>query len=320
MRHNKFAVLEQLLAGEYCSGEALAQQLGVSRTSIANYIKQLQKLGLDIYKVKGRGYRLAQPLSLLDIDALQYAFPRQKIVRLDEVDSTNAWIQRNLKHCRHGQVVLAEYQSAGKGRRGRQWQTPFAGQLAMSLLWEFDKGIEAMSGLSLAVGLAVVETLSKLGHKDLSLKWPNDIYQGGRKLGGILIELQGHVDGLLQMVVGLGINVHVEESHAAQIDQPFTQLQHHELLDRNELARALITALNRIYIDFDHDGFAPLVARWQQFDAFCDQKVNLLFSNERVERGIARGIDEQGALLLEQDGKIKRFFGGEVSLRAAKSS
>ena len=312
-----YQLINALSLGEFCSGESLAQQLKVSRTTVASYIKQYSALGLDIYSVKGKGYRLAEPLSLLNVQALEQALPTNKPLVFDQVDSTNAWLMNNINSVEHGQVVLAEYQSAGRGRRGRAWQTPYAGQLCMSLLWRLQDGIEAAMGLSLAVGLAIVEALEATGVKDLGLKWPNDIYLGGKKLGGVLIELQGHANSEVSLVVGLGINVRVASLQAEKIDQAFAQLETSAKypINRTALAIAVVNSLSQMFEVFRLHGFAALQQRWNRYDIFAEQAVSLRFSEEREQKGKAKGVDKQGQLLLEIDGELKPFMAGEVSLR-----
>ncbi|GGB06872.1 bifunctional biotin--[acetyl-CoA-carboxylase] ligase/biotin operon repressor BirA [Agarivorans gilvus] len=317
MRANKpYQLLKHIADGQFYSGESLAQALGVSRTTIASYIKHYSELGLDIYKVKGKGYRLAKPLSLLDNEQLAASLAENSLQVFEQLDSTNAWLMQHQQQLDHGQVVLAEYQSAGRGRRGRQWQTPYAGQLCMSMLWRLQDGIEATMGLSLAVGLAVVESLEKLGYSGLALKWPNDIYMHGAKLGGVLIELQGQSDSEVSLVMGMGLNVRVEQQQASLIDQKFAQLElDGEVVDRNQLAVTLIQALNQMFEQFSSHGFAKLQQRWNHYDVFSGQQVSLHFSQDKQVSGIAKGVDQQGQLLLEIDGVEQRFMAGEVSLR-----
>ncbi|WP_163134079.1 bifunctional biotin--[acetyl-CoA-carboxylase] ligase/biotin operon repressor BirA [Agarivorans sp. Alg241-V36] len=312
-----YQLISWLSSGEFCSGESLAQQLEVSRTTVASYIKQYSALGVDIYSVKGKGYRLSEPLSLLDAKALEQSLPSNQPLVFDQVDSTNAWLMNNIDTVEHGQVVLAEYQSAGRGRRGRAWQTPYAGQLCMSLLWRLQDGIEAAMGLSLAVGLAIVEALEKAGFEDLGLKWPNDIYLGGKKLGGVLIELQGHANSEVSLVVGLGVNIRVASLQAEQIDQAFAQLETNakSTVNRTELAVAIVESLNQMFEIFSLQGFAALQQRWNRYDVFANKDVSLRFSEDRQLKGKAKGVDQQGQLLLEIDGQQQAFMAGEVSLR-----
>ncbi|MGY5450804.1 bifunctional biotin--[acetyl-CoA-carboxylase] ligase/biotin operon repressor BirA [Agarivorans sp. MS3-6] len=284
---------------------------------MASYIKQLGLLGLDIFKVKGKGYRLSEPLSLLDQNLIKQSLPDNNPLVFNKLDSTNAWLMRHLHDLQHGQLVLAEYQSLGRGRRGRDWQTPYAGQLCMSLLWHLEDGIEAAMGLSLAVGLAIVEALQECGYQQLGLKWPNDIYQNGKKLGGVLIEIQGHANSKLSLVVGLGINVRVAKLHADKIDQSFSQLETEQspAADRSALSVAVVRSLNTMFEVFREQGFAGLQQRWNQYDVFFNKPVCLRFSEHKLVSGVAKGVDASGQLLLENDGLVRTYMAGEVSLR-----
>ncbi|GDY27231.1 bifunctional ligase/repressor BirA [Agarivorans sp. Toyoura001] len=318
MRENKpYKLIQALASGQFCSGEQLAQLLGVSRTTVASYLNKYTQLGLDIYKVKGKGYRLAAPISLLDLERLTLTLPENSPVVIEQVDSTNAWLMKKLDQLPHGQVVFAEFQSAGRGRRGRTWQTPYAGQLCMSLLWRLQDGIEAAMGLSLAVGLAVVEALEQAGYFNLGLKWPNDIYLDGKKLGGVLIELQGHANSEVSLVVGVGVNVRVDDERAKHIDQLFTQLENDpsQILDRSQLACLIVQSLNQMYAVFREQGFSALQERWNRYDVFKNQPVSLRFSEDKVLFGLAKGVDQQGQLILETDAGEQVYMAGEVSLR-----
>lgn len=317
MRANRsYQLLQHIADGRFYSGESLAQALGVSRTTIASYIKHYSDLGLDIFKVKGKGYSLAKPLSLLDAEQLTANLPANQPQVFEQLDSTNAWLMTHQQQLAHGQVVLAEYQSAGRGRRGRQWQTPYAGQLCLSILWRLQDGIEATMGLSLAVGLAIVESLESLGYSGLGLKWPNDIYMNGAKLAGVLIELQGQSDSEVSLVMGMGLNVRVAQQQASLIDQAYAQLENDGItLNRTELAIALIQSLTTMFEQFKQQGFAVLQTRWNHYDVFNQQKVSLRFSQDKQISGLAKGVDAQGQLLLEIDGVEHSFMAGEVSVR-----
>ncbi|WP_432460776.1 bifunctional biotin--[acetyl-CoA-carboxylase] ligase/biotin operon repressor BirA [Agarivorans sp. QJM3NY_25] len=312
-----YRLIQYLANGEFCSGERLAQLLAVSRTTVATYVKQFGQLGLDIFSVKGKGYRLVQPLSLLDIDRLQAELSAHSPKLLHQVDSTNAWLNRHQAELSHGQLVMTEYQSAGRGRRGRAWQTPYAGQLCMSLLWCLQDGIEAAMGLSLAVGLAIVEALEAEGYRDLGLKWPNDIYLGSAKLGGVLIEMQGQANSTVNLVIGLGVNVRVTESKGLLIDQAFAQLEvaGEPTVDRTALTIAIVHSLNQMFDIFKEQGFVALQQRWNRYDIFRDKNVTLHFSEHKQVSGIAKGVDRQGQLLVEQESGLQAYMAGEVSLR-----
>jgi BirA family biotin operon repressor/biotin-[acetyl-CoA-carboxylase] ligase len=318
--NEKGNVLLQLLAdGEFHSGEKIGKLLGVSRTSVNNYIKGLQEIGLDIYKVTGKGYRSAVPIELLDSDRINQLIKNKRVHVEQILDSTNQWLLDRIPNLENGQACISEYQLAGRGRRGRTWVSPFASHLYFSYYWCFDSGIDKVSGLSLLVGIATVNALEKIGVYGVSLKWPNDLYYQGKKLAGILIELNAQATGACHCVIGIGINVRMPPEQAKLIDQPWVDLSQisSENVDRNLLSATLINELQQLLPQYEQTGLQPFLARWFELDCFLNQQVNLLIA-DNVKAGICRGINEQGALLLECDGKIDEYVGGEISLRLAE--
>lgn len=318
------AVIRQLADGRFHSGEELGALLGISRAGVWKRLQKLTRLGLAIESVRGKGYRIAGGLTLLDESAIRAAVGARLQaldIHIHEVTrSTNAdALALSAGGLAQPVAVLAEYQSAGRGRRGRGWQSPYGSNLYLSLACQFAGGAAALEGLSLAVGVAVAEVLAAMGlGEQVQLKWPNDLWVGGRKVGGILIELAGEVDGHCVPVIGIGVNCAMPQEAARDIDQPWTDLAR-ELgasVDRNYLAGALLAALQDMLAIFREQGFAGLHARWQALDGCIGKPVQLLLGERRV-RGVARGVSRQGALLLEIDGAIERFHGGEVSLRLA---
>jgi len=311
-------LLKLLADGQFHSGEKIGQLLGVSRTSVNNYIKALQEIGLDIYKVPGRGYQSASVIELLD-EAKICTLSGNKQVNVEQIlDSTNQWLLDKIPNLENGQACIAEYQLAGRGRRGRTWVSPFASHLYFSFYWRFDAGIDKVSGLSLLVGIAAVNALEKIGLQGVSLKWPNDLYYQGKKLAGILIELNAQATEACHSVIGIGINVKMPPQQAKLIDQPWIDLNaiSDTLVDRNLLSATLIQELQKLLPDFEKNGLQPHLARWFELDCFLDKPVNLLIADKK-QLGICRGINEHGALLLDQQGITKEYIGGEISLRSA---
>lgn len=364
--------LIQLLAdGERHSGAALAAELGISRAAVCKAVARAsQKLGLDILAVKGQGYRLTAPLELLDprdIQARLSSAVREHagpIHCFDQIDSTNAWLlEQSTQGAASGTCVLAERQTAGRGRRGRVWHSPFGSNLYLSMLWRFDAGPAALGPLSLAAGTAVAQALQYLGVSGVQLKWPNDIHWQARKLGGLLIEVAGETHGPSQAVLGLGLNIRMPDGAKDRIDQPWVDLrqacnghpddqtaptgpspsaQHQGVRahpdprrlapstgmnqgrdraqrhspSRNAVAAACIEQLTAMLTSFLRQGPGPFIAAWRQFDAYRDQPATLQWSEHEI-RGIYRGIDDQGALLLQTASETRRFVAGEVSFRPA---
>ena len=315
-------VLRLLADGEFHSGVALGQALGVSRASVWNAVRDLETMGVAVYKVHGRGYRFARALSLLNRKDIERELgplaARLPVEVLTAATSTNALaLERAAAGAASGTVIAAEWQSAGRGRRGRAWHAGIGGGLAFSMLWRFAHGAAALSGLSLAAGVALARGLNALAGPGIGLKWPNDIVAGGGKLGGILIELAGDVLGPGAAVIGVGVNVRLSPGVRADIDQPATDLE--EILDRpvdrNALLAGLLRELDRALAVFAVEGFGPFRAEWETFHVHQGRPVTLLLPDGRSERGEARGVAEDGALVLETAAGTKRFHSGEVSLR-----
>lgn len=249
------------------------------------------------------------------------AAARVSVSRLEThtvLDSTNRYLLAGARDgWPSGVVCLAEQQTAGRGRQGRSWLTPFGASLAYSLLWRFTAPPEALSGLSLATGIATARVLRKIGVSEAGLKWPNDVWWRRRKLGGILLE-SGGVAGDFYVVAGVGLNLALPRQDAVAIDQPWVDLQ--EIpgtgsISRNGLAAVLISELVETFREFQQRGFADLTAEWARFDQVEGCSISLQLPNARVS-GIARGVDATGALLLETvDGVVKPYIGGEISLR-----
>lgn len=308
--------LVKILAdGEFHSGEQIGQALGMSRAAINKYMQTLRDWGLDVFTVTGKGYSLAAPLQLLDTEAIAKNLPEGGVTVLPVVDSTNQYLMDRIGSLRSGEACVAEFQQAGRGRRGRQWFSPFGSNLYLSMYWRLEQGPAAAVGLSLAVGIVMAEVLRELGAKEVKVKWPNDLYINDRKLAGILVELTGKTGDAANVVIGAGINLAMRDPDSSVVNQRWANLMEGGLkIDRNLLVARLLTALRNTLGQFEQQGLAPFVSRWRALDNFIDRPVKLLMG-ERQIFGIARGIDKQGALLLEQNGEVTPFIGGEISLR-----
>lgn len=317
----KIKLLNILSDGRFHSGEALGQVLGVSRTMVWKHIQALQQLGVDCYSVNGKGYRLAKPVELLEHDAIvsvMAELSRAQLTELElhpEIHSTNRYLMERLGMLGCGHACMAERQTAGRGRRGREWISPFARNIYLSLYWRFDMSPALLSGLSLAVGVAVMRALRQLGIDDANLKWPNDVLWRGRKLAGILLEMSGESGGPSHVVIGIGMNVNMESADAA-IDQPWVALN--QIVtpppSRNRVAGILLHHLLECIQAFETAGLEPFLQEWQQADAYAGQEVAIHFGENSII-GHARGIDASGAIIVEVDGVLRRFHSGEVSLR-----
>lgn len=320
--------LLQLLAdGRFHSGTELAMQLQVSRSAVWKQMQPLAELGLEVLAVSGKGYKLAKPLQLLDahqIGAYLSAEAGELIGRLEihpMLASTNTYLMDEVHRSpTSGHVCLAEYQTAGRGRRGRSWVSPFGQNIYLSLAWRYPDGPAAISGLSLAVGVAVVEALAKFGLEGAGLKWPNDIYWRGRKLAGILIEVSGEHDGPCHAVVGLGLNVAMPARCGETIEQAWTDLQQimgeDAVLQRNRLTALLLNEMMPLVAGYQSRQLAGILQKWRVMDCMLDQAVSIYIGQQRFD-GIVKGVDDQGLLLLaDSDGRVRAFASGEVSFRA----
>lgn len=304
-----------LADGEFHSGEHLGEQLGMSRAAINKHIQTLRDWGIDVFTVPGKGYSLPEPIQLLDEAFILSQISENTVSVLPVIDSTNQYLLERLDKLKSGDACIAEYQQAGRGRRGRQWFSPFGTNLYLSMYWRLEQGPAAAIGLSLVIGIVIAEVLQKLGANDVRVKWPNDLYLNDRKLAGILVELTGKTGDAAQIVMGAGINLAMKSVSSEVVNQGWINLQQVGLdIDRNHLAVSLIKELRQALVHFEREGLAPFLSRWQKLDNYINRPVKLIIG-EREVFGIARGINEQGGLLLEQDGVIKAWVGGEISLR-----
>jgi len=315
MTQSRQQLIALLADGEFHSGEVLGTKLGVSRMAISKQIKALESIGLDVFKVTGKGYKLIAPLQLLDADEIM----QRSGVDVEShqiLDSTNQHLLNKAALLSKGHSCFAEYQSAGRGRRGKKWVSPYGSHLYVSSYWRLDAGIQAASGLSLVIGIAVARTLQDIGIPNTQLKWPNDVYIDGKKIAGILVEIIATAGGECHLVIGLGLNVNMPIQASSEIDQAWTDItqQLQIPVDRNQLAGAYLTHLMAVLAEFELHGFAGFMREWNALDAFKEKYVDLCFAN-KVQTGRNQGVDVTGALLVDIDGQISQFTGGEVSLR-----
>ena len=307
-----------LADGAFHSGEHLGENLGMSRAAINKHIQTLRDWGVDVFTVPGKGYSLPEPIQLLDEAFIRDQITEGRLTVLPVIDSTNQYLMERLAELHSGDACIAEYQHAGRGRRGRQWFSPFGANLYLSMYWRLEQGPAAAVGLSLVIGIVMAEVLQELGASEVRVKWPNDLYLRDRKLAGILVELTGKTGDAAQIVIGAGINLAMRSVATDIVNQGWINLQEAGIqVDRNELAVRLIKQLRLSLTQFEQEGLAPFLLRWEKLDNFINRKVKLIIGDKEIP-GISRGINEQGALMLEQDGIIKPWMGGEISLRSAE--
>ena len=319
-------LLKQLSDGKFHSGEALGETLGVTRMAVWKHLKALREMGVSFEVVRGKGYRLPAPVELLDEQRILSAVMSETraclgpVEVLLEVDSTNNRLREQaLKGAPSGTVCVAEQQTAGRGRQGRTWVSPFAENLYLSLLWHSRTGATALGGLSLVAGIAVLRSLQEFGIHQAGLKWPNDILVNGAKLAGILIDVAGESSGPCAVIIGIGLNVRMSHQASEGIDQSWVDL--HTLtgaagISRNRLAAGVLDKLLPAIELFESQGMQPFMDEWRQHDIVDGCQIELQLPNE-VIKGRGCGIDPAGALLVETSTGRKRFASGEVSIRVA---
>jgi BirA family transcriptional regulator, biotin operon repressor / biotin---[acetyl-CoA-carboxylase] ligase len=314
-----FPILNILADGQFHSGEALAQRFKVTRTTIWNAIQHAEKLGVEVFSVRGRGYKLPQAIELLDKNLVLQAIGQQRawftLLILDEVNSTNTYLMQQ-KGAAHATCVAAHIQTHGKGRRGRTWVSQLGASLTFSLLWRFQCGAAALSGLSLCVGVALARALQAHGVNDAQLKWPNDVLIDGKKLAGILIELQGDLEGPSAAVIGIGINLNLPKKVLQRIDQPAIDLASIKIIDQNALLGGILKHLADVLSGFETHGFIGLRDEWLGYHAYENKPVRMLLPNGTDVSGVVKGVAEDGILLVETALGLQRFSAGEISLRS----
>lgn len=319
-------LLNRLADGHFHSGRELGDFLGVTRAAVWKIMRALTESGVEVQAVRGRGYRLAhafEPLREETIRAHLSAPARELLAGVEihsELDSTNRYLlQAPASPADGGWLCLAERQSAGRGRRGRQWVSVLGGSLTGSLRWRFDMGGNALRGLSLALGVAVLRALHRFGVRDAGIKWPNDILWHGAKLAGILVEMRGEADGPCELVVGIGINARLPRQAMSDVEQAWVDLHGaigEQCADRNLLTALLLNELLPLLHEFPSRGAGEHLAEWSRHDLFYGRDV-VVHTGQGEVRGIARGVEDDGALLLECGGVMQKHAYGEVSLRGA---
>jgi BirA family biotin operon repressor/biotin-[acetyl-CoA-carboxylase] ligase len=319
-------LLSALAAGEPISGAGLAAKAGVTRTAIWKQIEALRARGVPIEARGGAGYCLPWPLQMLDVERIRAAMPTalaHKLGALEvhwELDSTSTELQRRGAGAADFSVLLAETQTAGRGRRGRQWLSPPGLNLYLSCLKRFDRGFAALGGLSLAIGVIVMRTLETLSITGAGLKWPNDVLSVQGKLGGILVELSGEYQGPCAAVVGIGLNLRLTPALREQAGQPasdLASLSAGAAPDRNRVAAALIAALVEGLQQFERDGFAAFSDEYARHDRLKDQPLHLSGALGSFD-GVGAGVDTRGALRVRLfDGSMRQVDSADVTVRRA---
>ncbi|HWS39945.1 MAG TPA: biotin--[acetyl-CoA-carboxylase] ligase [Arenimonas sp.] len=314
-------LLKALLTGPK-SGVELAQLLGISRAAIWKRVEVLRQQGLEIEASEAHGYRLMQPMTLLDesliIEVLSPEL-RSQINTLNicfETDSTQIQAYNHPVSENGIDVWLAEYQRAGQGRRGKVWQSPPMSNIYCSINRRFNCSMAELSGFSLAVAVLIADALQSMHVEGLSLKWPNDIWLNGKKCAGLLIQLRGESSGPCDVTLGFGLNVSMSKQSGRHIDQAWTalNLESDINMDRNIIIGNILKSLLQGFQLYEQHGFSAFVERWRSYDGLCGKPISLALGTQ-VITGVAQGIDSDGALLVQHNSSLSRYHSGEVSVR-----
>ncbi len=316
--HKLAQLIQAMSDGEYHDGTALGIVLNMTRSAVWKMIKKLERYGVEISSVKGKGYALCEPVVLLDVDKIREHFTEKAvhISLFESVDSTNDYLKL-LRQTKGVHFCLAEQQTAGRGRLNRNWHSPFGKNIIISCLYPFDKDISELAGLSLVVSLAILRTLNQFGIKnDVQVKWPNDIICGGKKISGSLIEVQAESHGVSQAVIGVGLNVNMLIDERGQISQSWTSMRRisREYLDRNQVAAELMSHLLDYLRRFEREGFKSFMEEWVDAEGMQGKQISVK-TGDVIVTGVAVGINLQGHLLLQlADGEVRAFSSGDTSI------
>ena len=323
-------LLELLADGELHSGSWLAGELRQTRAAVWKGVERLRASGLEVQAVAHQGYRLAELVELLDARRICAELGKQQRSRLRrlellfDVDSTNTrLLAAPPPPPGSSDACLSEMQHAGRGRLGRRWIAPFGTGVSMSLSWTFSTPARALSALSLGVGVAVSRALARAGAAGIALKWPNDIWFRDRKVGGVLIELRTAADGAAHAVIGVGINVSLPAPARQQIEASGAHVAAvedacGEPASRNLVAGTILDELLSMLVQYEALGFAAHRDAWMTLDALRGREARVMIGGKST-LGIARGVDLDGALLLETEDGMQRFVSGEASLRLTRA-
>lgn len=323
-------VFQRLSDAGFQSGEALASDLAVTRAAVWKAVEQLREMGVALEATTNKGYRLAPGVSALSVEGIESRVTAEARAHLESLlvewtlESTNTRLLDALPPAAgRAAVVLAEHQTGGRGRRGRSWVAPPGGAICLSVAWQYAELPADLSALSLVVGLCAVNALHEFGIT-VQLKWPNDLVTRNGKLGGILIEMRAEAGGPVHVVIGIGLNVRLDDEARATVraaGNVADDIRAHRdpAPGRNEIVAGLLSRLLPALREFPRRGLKPHLSHWNACDVLFDREVNVENAGE-ITRGIARGIDAHGALLVETPGGVQRFISGEVSVRVTSAT
>lgn len=324
MKLSESSLFNTLADGKLYSGQQLADKFGVSRTAIWKHLESLRNKGMALESIRGKGYRLQSPIEVLDLKTIRSCLPSvpslERLEVLNEIDSTSRYLRTCLNDVSiHRSVVLAEYQTGGRGRGNNEWLSAPGAGLCISIGWHYDSAPGTLPALSLATGVVLAGCLAGFGPQSINLKWPNDLLFKGAKLGGVLIESRGQLAGAVDVIIGIGINIDMPEHIAGQIRQPVTDLTRvfGYRPSRNQLAALIIENMFRMLEQYPRHGFETYIDAWRKLDITRGNDAVLLRSSGQVS-GRVMDIDENGFLIMETAGEKNRYSSGDLSLRLVK--
>ncbi len=319
-----FKALRRLADGRFHSGEDMAKAFGRSRASLSDALKQAPELGIEVFSVRGKGYRLAEPIEFLDAPAvaaeLRKHDPRLALDIVDEIDSTSTrLLELAAAGARSGTCLAAEWQNSGRGRRGRTWISTLGGSLTFSLLWRFERGAGHLGGLSLACGAAIAQAMAACGVEHVQVKWPNDVVVAFRKLAGILVETSGEIQGPSAAVIGVGVNYRLPERVLERIDQPVTDVAQSASASpsRSVLLARMLASLAAAMDRFERQGFAGFREEWRALHAYQGRAVRVVPAREPAFDATVADVATDGTLVVATaEGRALNLSSAEISLRS----
>jgi BirA family biotin operon repressor/biotin-[acetyl-CoA-carboxylase] ligase len=322
MKGLAFQLLRELSVGGFHSGEVLAKSLGTSRSAVSEALKDVEaEYGVRLYRLQRKGYKLETPIEFIDADEVNRLLgPNAKRITLELLETAGSTstlvMQRAAAGASAGLTIIAEHQTAGRGRLGRAWQSSLGGALTFSVLWRFRGGASQLAGLSLAVAVAVLRGLKEAGVSGVQVKWPNDLIADFCKVGGILIETQGDMLGPSAAVIGIGLNFRLPDDVKDRIDQPVADLVTlAPQASRNEVFALVLKSLVGVLEEFEMHGFAPFRKEWEAAHAYQGKRVRVMRAGERELAAVVEGVADDGALLVKAGGDVQRLASAEISLR-----
>ena len=316
---NLVKISELLSDGQYHDGTSIGKKCGITRAAVWKVIKKFEEYGVEIQSVKGKGYLLEKRLILLDANKIKKNIKKSSPVIdvLEKVGSTNDYLKNDFDRDKAIKVCVAEIQTKGRGRLNRQWHSPFGQNIYFSLRYSFQRDMSELSGLSLITGLAVCNAIESITHLDnLVVKWPNDILVDQQKIAGILIDINAESNGFCNAIIGIGINVNMQNALKKEIDQPWSSLQKitGQYIDRNLLCAVLINSLMNFLERFSKSGLSDFISEWKEKDCLFGKSVAVMSGQKKV-MGIGAGINAQGHLALKMPDKTeKTFSSGDTTL------